>query len=79
MITVALLVAILSLLFFLGKDRSWQEYIDAGDRALERGNYEWAEKMYGKAMQYAQNKDAKDPLVAKTRASLKRLEKVKSR
>ena len=78
-ITVALLVAILSSLYFSVEDRYWQEYIDAGDRALNRGNYEWAEKMYNEALQYAQNKDAKNPLIAKTRAYLKRLEKVKSR
>jgi len=72
-ITVALLVAILSSLYFSVEDRYWQEYIDAGDCALNRGNYEWAEKMYNEVLQYAKNKDAK------TRAYLKRLEKVKSR
>jgi hypothetical protein len=71
-ITVAILVAILGSLYLSGENRSWQEYIDAGDR-------EWAEKMYNEALQYAQNKDAKNPLIAKTRAYLKRLEKVKSR
>ena len=76
---IALMVAILGFLYFSSEDRSWQEYIDAGDRALERGNYEWAKKMYGQAMQYAQNKDPDDPLVAKTQAYLKRLEKVKGR
>lgn len=74
-----ILIAILASLYIAGEDRSWQEYIDAGDRALARGNYDWAEKMYGEALQYAQNKDANDPLVAKTRAYLKRLEKVKNR
>ena len=78
-ITVAILVAILGSLYLSGENRSWQEYIDAGDRALKRVNYEWAEKMYNEALQYAQNKDAKNPLIAKTRAYLKRLEKVKSR
>ena len=78
-ITVAILVAVLGSLYLSGENRSWQEYIDAGDRALKRGNYEWAEKMYNEALQYAQNKDAKNPLIAKTRAYLKRLEKVKSR
>ena len=78
-ITVAILVAILGSLYLSGENRSWQKYIDAGDRAFKRGNYEWAEKMYNEALQCAQNKDAKNPLIAKTRAYLKRLEKVKSR
>ena len=77
--TVALLVAMLILMYFSSENRYWQEYIDAGDRASEHGNYEWAKKMYNEALQYAQNKDPKDPLVAKTKAYLERLEKDKSR
>ena len=36
------------------EDRHWQEFTDAGTRALERGNHAWAEKMYTEALQYAQ-------------------------
>ena len=78
-ITVIILVAIITFLYFSGADRSWQEYIDAGDRALGRGNYDWAEKMYREALQYAQHKGDKDPLVAQTRKYLKRLEKARAR
>ena len=77
--TVALLVAILILMYCSSENRYWQEYIDAGDRASERGNYEWAKKMYNEALHYAQNKDADDPLVAKTKAYLERLKKDKNR
>lgn len=34
--------------------RHWHEFSEAGTRALERGNYAWAEKMYTEALQYAQ-------------------------
>ena len=30
-------------------DRHWQEFSEAGTRALERGNYGWAEKMYSES------------------------------
>ena len=76
--TVALLVAMLILMHHSSENRYWHEYIDAGDRASKRGNYEWANKMYNQALQYAQNKGANDPLVAKTKVYLERLEKVKS-
>ncbi len=36
------------------KNRHWQEFSEAGTRALKRGNYNWAEKMYTEALQYAQ-------------------------
>ncbi len=72
-------VAIMLVLFYAAENRSWQEYIDAGDRAYERGNYPWAEKMYREALQYAEQKGKKDPLVAKTWRHLKRLERARSR
>ena len=78
-LTMALLVAILIWMYYSSENRYWQEYIDEGARASERGNYEWAKKMYNEALHYAQNKDANDPLVAKTKAYLERLEKDKSR
>jgi len=77
-IAVVILVAIIGIMHFANADRSWQEYIGAGDRALERGNYDWAEKMYREALQYAEGKGAKDPLVAETRKYLKRLEKART-
>ena len=58
-IAVVILVAIIGIMHFANADRSWQEYIGAGDRALERGNYDWAEKMYREALQYAEGKGAK--------------------
>ena len=69
----------LILMYYSSENRYWHEYIDAGDRASERGKYEWANKMYNQALQYAQNKGANDPLVAKTKVYLERLEKIKSR
>lgn len=36
-------------------ERYWREFKAAGNRALERGNYEWAERMYREALKYAQN------------------------
>jgi len=73
-IAIALLVAILGTLYLSVEDRLWQEYIDAGDRAIQRGNCEWAQKMLQETLQSAQTKYVKDPLVAHTHAYLKRLE-----
>ena len=64
--------------YFSGMDRFWQTHIDAGDDALKRGNYEWSEKMYLKALQAAEAKGADHPLVAETGKYLKRLERVRS-
>ena len=62
------------MLYLTVEDRLWQEYIDAGDRAIQRGNSEWAQKMLQETLQSAQTKYVKDPLVAHTHAYLKRLE-----
>jgi hypothetical protein len=64
---------------YTAADRSWEEYIEAGDRALERGNYEWAEKMYLEALQYAENKSPRDPLVPRTQRYLERVRDLKNR
>lgn len=35
-------------------DRHWHAFDDAGDVAYERGNYKYAARMYGEALQIAQ-------------------------
>lgn len=40
--------------------RNWNEFTDAGTRAMERGNHDWAEKMYREALQYAQRHGSRD-------------------
>jgi hypothetical protein len=42
------------------EERHWTEFSEAGTRALERGNYDWAEKMYTEALQYAQQQGNQD-------------------
>lgn len=74
-----LFIALFIVLLNTSDDRSWQEYIDAGDRAYKRGNYAWAEKMYREALQYAEQSDKDGPLVAKTWRHLRRLEQTRSR
>ena len=71
-------LAIMSLLHLSSEDRFWQKYIDAGNQALERGNYEWANKMYRQALQHARQNGKDSPLIAKTQAHIKRLEKVRN-
>ena len=71
-------VAIFAVLLTTTDDRSWQEYIDAGVRAYERGNYAWAEKMYREALQYAEQNGKDDPQVAKTWYHLNRLDRTRS-
>ena len=72
-------LAIMSLLHLSSEDRFWQKYIDAGNQALERGNYEWANKMYRQALQHARQNGKDSPLIAKTQAHIKRLEKIRNR
>ena len=72
-------VALFAIILFTSDDRSWQEYIEAGDRAHERGNYAWAEKMYREALQYAEQQGKDDPTVTETWRRLNRLERTRSR
>ena len=79
LVFIGLLFAVLfAVLLTTTDERSWQEYIEAGDRAYERGNYVWAEKMYREALQYAEQQGKDDPLVAKTWRQLNRLERTRS-
>jgi hypothetical protein len=79
LVSIALLFFVLFIaLFVTSDDRSWQEYIDAGQRAQERGNYAWAEKMYREALQYAEEQDANGPMVRTTWRHLRRLEQIRS-
>jgi len=71
-------LAIMTLFYFRTEDRFWQGYIDSGNQALERGNYEWANKMYNQALQHAQQQGDDNPLIAKTQAHIKRLDKVRN-
>ncbi|MFT5088913.1 MAG: hypothetical protein ACI8PG_003279 [Planctomycetota bacterium] len=78
-VIIGLVFAVLfAVLLTTSDERSWQEYIEAGDRAYERGNYAWAEKMYREALQYAEQHGKDDPLVAKTWRHLNRLERTRS-
>ena len=52
-------------------DRHWHAFDDAGNVAYERGNYEYAARMYGEALQFAQDlEDAR--LVAACQQALSR-------
>lgn len=52
-------------------DRHWHAFDDAGNVAYERGNYEYAARMYGEALQIAQDlEDAR--LVAASQQALSR-------
>ena len=52
-------------------DRHWHAFDDAGNVAYERGNYEYAARMYGEALQISQDlEDAR--LVAASQQALSR-------
>ena len=53
-------------------DRHWQAFDDAGRVAYERGNFDYAQRMYGEALQVAQ--ELRDPDLIK--ASLLALSRV---
>ena len=53
-------------------DRHWHAFDDAGNVAYERGNYKYAARMYGEALQIAQDlEDAR--LVAASQQALSRV------
>ena len=81
---VGLLVAIaLGLLLWYAhtafEDRHWQEYRKAGQRAFERGNYKWAEKMHKKALREAKDLGPKDPRITKSLVDLSKVYKAQGR
>jgi len=67
------------LIYIFSEDRYWEAYAESGTRALRQRNYEWAEKMYAKALKYALEKDPDDPRVAKSFLLLHRLYKMQGR
>ena len=50
--------------------RHWRGYREAGRRAYERGNYEWAEKWFKKALKVAEDLGPHDPRVRQSLADL---------
>ncbi|MEW6751607.1 MAG: hypothetical protein AB1505_11615 [Candidatus Latescibacterota bacterium] len=56
----------------LFEDRHWHAYCRAGDRALEHGGLDWAEKMYRKALQLAYQQEDEE----KVRQSYLRLHRL---
>lgn len=59
-------------------DRHWQAFDRAGDVAFERGNYNYAERMYNEALQVAQDLDD-DELVRTSLASLRQVQAAQER
>ena len=59
--------------------RHWKEYREAGQRAFERGNYEWAEKMFKKALKEAEDLGVEDPRVRQSLVDLIRVYKSQGR
>ena len=61
------------------RTRYWEEYREAGLRALERGNYEWAEKMAGKALVEARDLGERDRRVIQSLKDLARVYRAQGR
>ena len=49
-------------------DRHWHAFDDAGDVAYERGNFDYAERMYGEALQVAHELEDAELLAASLQA-----------
>jgi len=64
-------VALLGLLLWwfdaASEDRHWNEFSEAGKRALERGNLTYAEKMLSESLQYAQGQKDEAKMIASYR------------
>ncbi|MBT4496886.1 MAG: hypothetical protein HOC74_04155 [Gemmatimonadetes bacterium] len=73
-------VALLGLLLWwfdaASEDRHWNEFSEAGERALERGNLAYAERMLSESLQYAQGQKDEAKMIASYRL-LHRLYKAK--
>lgn len=82
-LVIALIVLVAALLLWHAhtafSDRHWNSYKEAGDRAYARGNYAWAEKMYGKALREARDLDPHDSRVVKSLVDLGRVYKAQER
>ena len=78
-IVLALIVFTLTIsLYISSDDRHWQAYIDAGNAALGRGNYEWTDKMYRQALRHAQLHGNNNRLIVRTKAHIRRLDKIRN-
>jgi hypothetical protein len=58
------------------EDRHWNEFSEAGERALKRGNFTYAERMLSESLQYAQAQEDETKMIASYRL-LHRLYKAK--
>lgn len=67
-----LIVAVGAVGYFVFDDRHWHAFDAAGDAALARGNYAYAERMYGQALQVA-SELGEARLVAATLTDLSRV------
>ena len=59
--------------------RFWDEYREASLRALERGNYDWAEKMARKALVEARDLGPRDPRVRQSLEDLSRIDRAQGK
>jgi len=64
---VALLALFLWWFDAASEDRHWKEFSGAGERALERGNLDYAEKMLTQSLQYAQGQSDEAKMIASYR------------
>ncbi len=64
-------IALLALLLWwfdaASEDRHWKEFSGAGERALERGNLDYAERMLSQSLQYAQGQEDEAKMIASYR------------
>ena len=75
---IALVVCVLLWLAYAGfLDRHWSAFQDAGDRAFGRGNYAYAQRMYGEALEEAERLDPSGEELVQTLLALSRTHKAR--
>ena len=78
------LIVLLTALFFwyiqdVFEDRTWKEYRQAGQRAFDRGNFKYAEKMYRRALKEARDLGPQSPLIEQSLADLSEVYKTQGK
>ena len=77
-VRIALVVCVLLWLAYAGfQDRHWSAFQEAGDRAFGRGNYAYAQRMYGEALEEAERLDPSGEELVQTLLALNRTHKAR--
>ena len=79
LISVVFGLCLIWLIYLFSGDPYWEASVKSGNQAFERGNYEWAEKMYEQALRYAREQNPDRRRTIETLLLLRRLYQVQGR